>query len=192
MPSTHFYTNQADSLRDFEAECLSLDAAGYVVDLGQAWWERVPAAVAALDRPRMQLLLRRLRAGDTVVTLRLCSIGSSVRDVRATVERFRTLGVRLYCVEAGDSSLTEAGSPIFRTLVAVEGLERTTRSARMKASAELAVERGSRLGRRPALAATVHDEIRAALRQGTSVSELARMFKVSRQTIMRIRDGRAE
>ncbi|WP_180862885.1 recombinase family protein [Cupriavidus pauculus] len=192
MPSTHVYTNQASTLREFEGECVSFDAAGYVVDFGQAWWECSPASVAALDRPRMQQLLRRLRAGDLVATLRLCSLGSSVRDVVATVERFRSLGVKLHCVETGEAMLTDAASVAFRTLQAVEGLEHDTRSARMKASAEQAVERGSRLGRRPALATDMHDEIRAALRCGASVSELARTFKVSRQTIMRIRDVHAE
>lgn len=188
MPSTHVYTNQAATLREFEAECVSFDAAGYVVDFGQAWWECSPASLPALDRPRMQQLLRRLRAGDVVATLRLSSLGSSVRDVVATVERFKAVGVKLHCIETGDAMLTDAASTAFRTLLAVEGMERDTRSARMKASAELAVERGIRLGRRPALATGMHDEIRAALRQGTSVSELARTFKVSRQTIMRIRD----
>lgn len=189
MPSTHVYTNHAGTLRQFEGECVSFDAAGFMVDFGQAWWEASPASIAALDRPRMQQMLRRLRAGDTVATLRLSSLGSSVRDVIATVERFRALGVRLYCVETGDSMLTESDSTAFRTLRAVEDMERDTRSARMKASAEQAQERGSRLGRRPALATNMHDDVRAALRLGTSVSELARTFRVSRQTIMRIRDG---
>nr|WP_315591884.1 recombinase family protein [uncultured Cupriavidus sp.] len=189
MPSVHVYTNEAASLRDFEAECVRFDAAGYVVDFGRAWWECVSASVAALERPRMQQLLRRLRAGDIVITLRLCSLGVSVRDVLATVSRFRSLGVSLYCMETGDTALTDAASPTLRTLVLVEALERDSRSARMKASAEQSVERGGRLGRRPALASTIHDEVRAALRVGTTVSEVARRFKVSRQTIMRIRDS---
>lgn len=187
MASIHVYTNQAGTLLEFEAECMRFDAAGYVVDFGQAWWEACPPSLPALERPRMQQLLRRLRGGDSLVTLRLCSLGTSVRDVIATVDRFRSLGIRLYCVESGDTALTDAASEGFRMLQAVENMERGTRSARMKASAEQATERGTRLGRRPVLAAQVHDDIRSALRLGTSVSELARTFNVSRQTIMRIR-----
>ncbi|MGN5477403.1 helix-turn-helix domain-containing protein [Cupriavidus basilensis] len=59
----------------------------------------------------------------------------------------------------------------------------------MKQSAQEAAERGARLGRKPLLEPDRHEEIRAAIRVGTSVSELARTLRVSRQTIMRIRDG---
>lgn len=188
MPATHIYSNQASNMLEFEAECVKFDAAGFVVDFGQAWWECVPVDQPALERPRMRQMLRRLRTGDIVIISQLGNLGGSVRDVLATLERLRSLGVRLYCIEI-DAELTHDKAPAFRTLMAVECLEQSTRSARMKASAVQAVERGSRLGRRPALEVGVHEEVRAALRQGTSISELARTLKVSRQTIMRIRDS---
>ena len=189
MPSMYLYTNQAGSLSEFESECMALDAAGYVVNIGNAWWERTSGTGPALQRPAFQQMLRRLRAGDTILTATLASLGCNLRDVIATAQRCRALGVRVCCVEVGDDDLTAPGSVTMRTLHAIERLERQGRSARMKLSAQEAAERGAKLGRKPLLEPDMHEEIRAAIRVGTSISELARTLRVSRQTIMRIRDG---
>lgn len=189
MPSMYLYTNQAGSLSEFESECMALDAAGYVVNIGNAWWERTSGTGPALQRPAFQQMLRRLRAGDTILTATLPSLGCNMRDVIATAQRCRALGVRVCCVEVGDDDLTAPGSVAMRTLHAIERLERQGRSARMKLSAQEAADRGAKLGRKPLLEPDMHEEIRAAIRVGTSISELARTLRVSRQTIMRIRDG---
>lgn len=47
---------------------------------------------------------------------------------------------------------------------------------------------GKALGRKPALAPVQRAEARARLARGASVSELAREYKTTRQTIMRVRD----
>ncbi|WER49194.1 recombinase family protein [Cupriavidus sp. WKF15] len=189
MPSVYLYTNQAGSLGEFESECMALDAAGYVVNIGNAWWERASGTGPAVQRPAFLQLLQRLRAGDTIVTATLASLGCNLRDVIATAQRCHELGVRVHCVEVGDEDLSAPGSAVLRTLQAVDGLERQGRSARMKQSAQEAVSRGARLGRKPLLEPHTHEEIRAAIRVGTPISELARTLRVSRQTIMRIRDG---
>lgn len=189
MPSMYLYTNQAGSLSEFESECMALDAAGYVVNIGNAWWERTSGTGPALQRPAFQQMLRRLRAGDTILTATLASLGCNLRDVIATAQHCRALGVRVCCVEVGDDDLTAPGSVTMRTLQAIERLERQGRSARMKLSAQEAADRGAKLGRKPLLEPDMHEEIRAAIRVGTSISELARTLRVSRQTIMRIRDG---
>ncbi|KAF7962491.1 hypothetical protein AWV80_21055 [Cupriavidus sp. UYMU48A] len=168
---------------------MALDAAGYVVSLGNAWWERSSVTGPALQRPVFQQMLQRLQASDTLVTATLASLGCNLRDVLVTLQRCRALGVRVHCVEVGDDELTAPSSGTMRTLQAIDRLERQGRSARMKQSAQEAAERGARLGRKPLLEPGRHEEIRAAIRVGTSVSELARTLRVSRQTIMRIRDG---
>lgn len=189
MPTTYLYTNQAGSLSEFESECMALDAAGYVINIGNAWWERSLVTGPAMQRPAFQQMSRRLRAGDTIVTATLASLGCNLRDVIATLQRCRSLGVRVHCAEVGDENLSAPSSVTMRTLHAVDNLERQGRSARMKQSAQEAVGRGARLGRKPLLEPDMHEEIRAAIRVGTSISELARTLRVSRQTIMRIRDG---
>lgn len=189
MPSTFVYTNAAAAFEEFEPEIRAFDAAGLVVDVRQAWWERCAVSVDALDRPQLRRMLYLLCPGDTVMMLRLASVGRSVGDVLATIDRLRALDVGLFCVELGEFNLTarELTAPM-RTLLAVGRLERQSRSARMKESAISATARGHRLGRRPAVAETSQDDIRQALHRGVSVSELARAFHVSRQTIMRIRE----
>lgn len=189
MSATFIYTNDAADFVEFESEIRAFDQAGMVLDLGRAWWEQSGPMVAALDRPELRRMLQRVRAGDTIVTLRLSSVGRNVNDVLATIDRLRALGVHLRCMELGDCDLTAADTEASLALRAISRLERQSRSTRMKESAAMAAGLGRRLGRRPSVEANSHVVIREALQRGTSVSELARRFSVSRQTIMRIRDA---
>jgi len=189
MSANYFYTNAAATLDEFEPEIRAFDAAGIVVDLRHARCERSDASIPALDRPGMQSMLRRVRRGDTIITLKLASFGRNIREVLETLARFKALGVSARCVElGGDDLLSPVPSASMLTLMAVSRLERQSRSARMKESVNASFERGSRLGRKPTVSASAQDQILASLSRGTSVSELARFFQVSRQTIMRIRD----
>ncbi|MGN5477402.1 recombinase family protein [Cupriavidus basilensis] len=114
MPSTYLYTNQAGSLGEFESECVALAAAGYVVSIGNAWWERSTVTGPALQRPAFQQMLLRLQASDTLVTATLASLGCNLRDVLVTLQRCRALGVRVHCFEVGDDELTAPSSRTMR------------------------------------------------------------------------------
>lgn len=189
VSANYFYTNGAATLEEFEEEIRAFDAAGIVVDLRRAWCERESQSRSALERPGMQSMLRRIRAGDTIFTLKLASLGRNVRDVLETLERFKALGASAQCIELGGGDLlTSACSPAMLTLAAVSQLDYQTRSLRMKESATASTELGRRLGRKPTLSASARTDILASLRTGASVTEIARSFCVSRQTIMRIRD----
>ena len=61
-------------------------------------------------------------------------------------------------------------------------VERTT------AGVNRARAQGKRIGRPPAVDARARAEIEAGLRKGATISALARQFKISRQTVQRIRD----
>jgi len=88
-------------------------------------------------------------------------------------------------IGAGDVVVT------MNLLRAIAVLDEATRSDRMRASAAEAKARGKQLGRRPTLAKAQQQSILQTLANGTSVSETARLFSTSRQTVLRIRTAHA-
>ncbi|WP_051320514.1 recombinase family protein [Cupriavidus sp. amp6] len=188
MTSTFIYSNRARDLEAMEDEMRIADRAGYTVDLRRAFWECEPASVPAAERPRMLSLLQRVRAGDTLVTMQLSCLGWSVQEVLGTVRKFRLLGVALHCVQLGRANLSSPAPPeAVMVLRAVAALEGSTRSARVRDSLAAAKAMGRAVGRPPKHKPDERDAILRLLAEGQSVSETARRFNTSRQTVLRIR-----
>lgn len=193
MRSTFIYSNSAPDMDAIEHQLSAADRAGYTVDLRRAFWECVPPLVSALERPQLRALMQRLANGDVVVVMQLSCLGRSVQDVLATIMRFRKLGVGLYCVELGRADLARRSPPMAVTLLrAIAAIDEATRSERMRASAAEAKANGKQLGRRPSLGKAERNGILQSLSDGASVSEVARFFGTSRQTVLRIRTSHAE
>jgi len=171
-----------------ERQLLAADRAGYIIDLRHAFWECVPPSVSALERPRLHALAQRIGSGDVVVTMNLSCLGRSVQDILSTIMRFRKVGVELYCVQLGRANLARKSPPSAVNLLrAVAALDEATRSERTRTSAAEAKARGKQLGRPPTLAKGHQQRVLQMLANGTSVSETARRFGTSRQTVLRIR-----
>jgi putative DNA-invertase from lambdoid prophage Rac len=95
----------------------------------------------------------------------------------------------VYCEETGPANLASASAPIaVKTLAAVVELERLSASARTREFLDQAKHDGRPLGRPPSLTRQQHARILDRLSRGVAVSEIARQFETSRQTVMRIRD----
>ncbi|QRQ86837.1 recombinase family protein [Cupriavidus oxalaticus] len=188
MTSTFIYSNRARDLEAMEDELRIADRAGYTVDLRRAFWECEPASVPAAERPRLLSLLQRVRAGDTLVTMQLSCLGWSVQEVLGTIRRFRLLGVALHCVQLSRANLACAAPPeAVMVLRAVAALEGSTRSARVRDSLAAAKAMGRAVGRPPKHKPDERDAILRSLAEGQTVSETARRFNTSRQTVLRIR-----
>lgn len=188
MPSTFIYSNRAVAPEAIDEELQAAAEAGYNVDARHAFWECEPASVPALQRPRLRALQQQVQPGDAVVMLRLCSMGWSVQEVLATIRRFRLLGVALHCAQLSRTNLSSASPPeAVEVLRAVAALEGTTRSVRVRESLAAAKAMGRQVGRPPKHTPEQRSAILHALRAGHSVSEIARQFNTSRQTVLRIR-----
>lgn len=193
MPSTFLYSNSAPDMNTLEGQLLAADRAGYVVDLRHAFWECSPSSIPALERPQLRALVQRAAPGDAVVAMHLSCLGRSVQDILSTIMKFRKIGIGLYCVQLGRADLARKTPPAAVSLLkAVAELEEATRSERMRASAANAKAQGRQLGRRPKLSQPQQHAIVQALANGTSVSETARLFATSRQTVLRIRAAHAD
>jgi putative DNA-invertase from lambdoid prophage Rac len=152
--------------------------------------ESISGSVAAKERPGFNKLIERLEAGDVLVVTKLDRLGRNAMDVRATVEHLSNSGVRVHCLALGGVDLTSsAGKMTMQVIAAVAEFERDLLIERTQAGISRAKAAGKQFGRPPALNAEARADVVKRLAAGSNVSEVAREFKTTRQTIMRIREA---
>lgn len=126
--------------------------------------------------------------GDVLVVTKLDRLGRNAIDVRATVERLAASGVRVHCLALAYVDLTSAaGKMTMGVLNAVAEFERDLLIERTQSGLTRAKANGKALGRRPALSTAQQFAVSRRLALGESVSQLARDYKTTRQTTMRVR-----
>ena len=138
------------------------------------------------DRKQLEKLLEQLREGDVVVVTKYDRLARSLRDLIDIVETIRERGAGFRSLGEDIDTTTPTGRLIFHVFGSIAEFERERIVERTKEGLAAARKRGRVGGRRPAL----NPEQREAVRQmrdeeGRSVSEIARLFDVSRQTVMR-------
>lgn len=190
MSKTYFYFNLPGTQGLPERELALLDASGHTIDLRRVIIERVPHSHPCAERPELVALLRRMKAADALVVTQLGFLGASVRDLLATLERCTQKALRVHCEAIGQANLAAGTASVaMRTLIAVAELEKQSASARTREHVAQARVSGQPLGRPPSLSRTQCEAVLTRLGRGATVSELAREFETSRQTIMRIRNN---
>ena len=150
--------------------------------------DNVRPFVGTEQRAAFNGFLRRALPGDELVVLDLSCLGSSARDVLATLQKCRKERIVVRCVELGNVDLASRPEPqAVKMLRAIVRLDMQTRSERSSTSLKRAQQSGKPTGRPGSLSPKDRGDVIGLLRQGVSVSEIARRFDTSRQTIMRIR-----
>jgi putative DNA-invertase from lambdoid prophage Rac len=200
MPRTFAYVRVSTAGQTTENQVREIEAAGFAIEKRRVVSETVSGSSAIEQRPGFMKLMDRLERDDVLIVTKLDRLGRNAMDVTATVAKLADMGVRVHCLALGGADLTSAaGRMTMQVINAVAQFERDlliegTNSglARAKASGEKrARAAGERLGRPSSLDEDQQAAVRASLQAGTSVSELARGFGTSRQTIMRVRDATA-
>jgi putative DNA-invertase from lambdoid prophage Rac len=183
-----FYLNDTTGSEFPERELIQLDKAGYTVALSRVAVESVPVYVPAADRPALGNLLRRCAPEDALVVLELAALGCSPRDVLSTLLRCRRDQIAVHCVELGGVDLAGRPEPqAVKMLRALVRMEARTRSERSRGGHKAAHQNGRATGRPASLSAHDRAGVMDSLDKGLSVSEVARQFGTSRQTVLRIR-----
>ena len=128
-----------------------------------------------------------MEAGDTLVVTKLDRIGRDSIDVQQTVEYFTKHDIRLIVLQLGNLDLTSSsGALMVKMLAAVADFERELIVERVQAGLARAKAKGKKLGRRPKTTEAQRQQIVERLAQGSTVSAVARDYKVSRATILSI------
>jgi putative DNA-invertase from lambdoid prophage Rac len=190
MPRTFVYLRVSTVSQATDNQLQELVAAGFKVEPQRVVTETISGNVATAQRRGFTRLLDRFEAGDVLVVTKLDRLGRNVMDVGSTVTKLAELGVRVHCLALGGVDLTSStGKLTMNVLNAVAEFERDLLIERTQAGLSRAKSEGKTLGRPPSLPDDLRREVERRLREGVSVSALAREFNTSRQTIVRLRDA---
>jgi putative DNA-invertase from lambdoid prophage Rac len=165
-----------------------IEGAGFAVDKRRVVTENISGSVSAAQRPEFAKLLDRVEEGDVLIVTKLDRLGRNAMDVRTTVEGLAVLGVRVHCLALGGVDLTSpAGKMTMQVINAVAEFERDLLIERTNAGIARARAEGKAMGRPSALSEIQRTEVIGCLTSGMSVAAIAKQYRTSRQTIMRIR-----
>jgi putative DNA-invertase from lambdoid prophage Rac len=169
-----------------------IKAAGFAIDDRRVIEETVSGSVSAMERSGFTKLIDRLESGDVLIVTKLDRLGRNAMDVRATVEHLAAMNVRVHCLALGGVDLTSpAGKMTMGVIAAVAEFERDLLIERTQSGLERAKAQGKTLGRTPALNPAQQQEALQKLSEGVPVAQVAKEFKTSRATIIRVRDKQA-
>lgn len=178
----------ADQTTDNQIQ--EIEAAGFAVAKQRVITETVSGSVPALERKGFSKLLDRLEEGDVLIVTKLDRLGRNAIDVRSTVERLASIGVRVHCLALGGVDLTSpAGRMTMQVINAVAEFERDLLIERTQSGIRRAKAEGKTFGRPSALSEAQRATVADKLNAGVSVAQIAREMKTSRQTIMRVRES---
>ncbi|MBU9437957.1 recombinase family protein [Burkholderia multivorans] len=173
-----------------ENQIQEIEAAGFSVAKQRVVSETVSGSVPAFERKAFAKLVDRLEDGDVLIVTKLDRLGRNAMDVRSTVERLASIGVRVHCLALGGVDLTSAaGKMTMGVISAVAEFERDLLIERTQVGLRRAKAEGKTFGRPSALSETQRAIVIDQLNAGVSVAQIAREMKTSRQTIMRVRES---
>jgi DNA invertase Pin-like site-specific DNA recombinase len=138
------------------------------------------------DRDQFTAMCEFVREGDTIVVHSMDRLARNLDDLRRTVNTLTGRGVR---VEFVKEVLTFTGedSPMSQLMLSVMGavaeFERALIRERQREGIAKAKQRGVYTGRKPALTAEQAYELRARAAAGESKTSLAKVFRISRDTV---------
>ena len=189
MSRTFAYVRVSTLEQTTENQIREIEGAGFAVEPYRIITETISGSVAMARRQGFCKLLDKMEPGDVLIVTKLDRLGRNAIDVTTTVDKLEGMGIRVHCLALGGMDLTSsAGKMTMNVINAVAQFERDLLIERTQAGLARAKAAGKRLGRPPALSSTQQMHVKQHLQQGQSVASLARQFKTSRQTIMRIRD----
>ncbi|MBA2659221.1 MAG: recombinase family protein [Nitrosospira sp.] len=171
-------------------QSMEINAAGFTIEARRLIEESISGSVAAKKRPGFMKLIDRMEPGDVLVVTKLDRLGRNAMDVRATVEQLASSGVRVHCLALGGVDLTSpAGKMTMQVIAAVAEFERDLLIERTQSGIIRAKAAGKQFGRPPVLNAEERVAALERLDAGASIAEIAREFKTTRQTIMRVKEA---
>ncbi|WP_338551175.1 recombinase family protein [Roseovarius phycicola] len=140
------------------------------------------------SRERVELgkLLEQLRPEDVVIVTKYDRLARSLRDLIEIVDQIREKGAGFRSLGEDIDTTTPAGRLVFHVFGSIAEFERERIVERTKEGLAAARKRGRIGGRRPALSAEQKEAVkRMRDEEKRSLSEIARLFNVSKQTISR-------
>ena len=140
------------------------------------------------DRPGLNLCLKELKEGDTLIVWRLDRLGRSIHHLIELVEELKQIGVgfRSICDGAIDTT-TASGELVFNIFSSLAQFERKLIQERTMAGLTAARARGRLGGRKPTAPDAPKVQMAKKMSQNKSISigEICSTLKISRATYYR-------
>jgi DNA invertase Pin-like site-specific DNA recombinase len=138
------------------------------------------------NRPQLDKLLEQLRAGDVVIVTKYDRLARSLKDLIMIVEAIRERGAGFKSLGEDIDTTTSAGRLVFHVFGSIAEFERERIAERTREGLKAARSRGRIGGRPPALSTDQREEVRQMRdKDNRPISEIARLFKVSVDTVRR-------
>ena len=139
------------------------------------------------DRPELSRMLEQLREGDVVAVWKLDRLARSTRNLLEIVEMIGNAGARFQSIsEPWADTTTHAGKMIMTIFAGIAEFERDLIRERTGAGRADAQKRGVRFGRPKKMNEQQRVLANRLIKEGKSVSEVARTFSVHPATLYRI------
>jgi len=145
------------------------------------------------DRPGLDQALAAVRAGDTLVVPKLDRLARSVPDARAIADALIARGVKLALGASVYDPADPMGKMFFNILATFAEFEADLIRLRTREGMAVARAKGKLRGKSPKLSDKQQKELRRMHDSGNySISDLAEVFSISRPTVYRTINRRAE
>lgn len=174
------YARVSTQDQHLEAQIAALEAVG----AARIWSEKISGSKK--DRLELDRLLDQLREGDVVVVTKYDRLSRSLQDLLSIVAKIREKGAGFRSLAEDIDTTTPAGNLVFNVFGSIAQFERERIAERTREGLAAARKRGRVGGRPPALSPERRAEVRRMRDvEGRAIAELARLFKVSPNTVRR-------
>lgn len=141
---------------------------------------------AKASRPGLNEMLAELKAGDTVIVLKLDRLGRSVLHLSDLLVRFRDQEIGFVSIAEGINTTTPGGKLVYHLFSAFAEFQRDIIVENTQAGLEAAKKRGKRLGRPRLLSLEAVSEAHREISQnGKHADGIAERLGVSNETLRR-------
>ena len=154
------------------------------VGCGEIFQEKVSGVKD--DRKELNLLISKLRSGDTVCVVRLDRLGRRMLKLVTLINEFKEKQVNFVALENNIDTTTPLGMVLFSMCAAFSEMERALIIERVKAGVDAAHAKG-RKGGRPRALTSAKKELLASFRANDtfSVTQICEMVGITRSVYYR-------
>ena len=141
---------------------------------------------AKKDRKELQLLLGKLRKGDTLVVYKLDRLGRTMHQLVNLLQEFNEKGINFVSIKDGIDTSTTMGKFLFHIFGAMAEMEREIITERVISGVAAAKARGREGGRKKAHTKQQIEIMMELIEMGNKTKvEICEIFNVSRATLYR-------
>lgn len=174
------YARVSTDDQNLEAQIDALKASG----CNRLFSEKVSGKLR--DRPELDRALDLLRPDDVLVVTKYDRLARSLKDLLEIVETVQAKGAGFRSLAEDIDTTTSAGRLVFHVFASIAQFERERIAERTREGLSAARRRGRVGGRPTALTADQREEVRRMRdEEGRRPSEIAKLFKVSPNTVRR-------